>query len=420
MDDEFVRRVRQAFPDTRLEMNHRYLGHWGFQGSIPFRQEPYQRALAAYPRKELATLWQSFCDELVERSMKATGLPERQARAYAGLHYNMHLLGDLGPGNAVIDPLPEPGLIIRDIEKNLRRLFGNRSHIAKEVTEELLAIPAQPPEHFAVAARRVMAKYPVGEALWKNYGDALQKAGVRQFSSKGEKAIADLLLKTNANLADELVPEQMLDQVFQPRQSIPRALPAGMETHARQGVMQKVTVKGKSACAISVPVDPTLAARLGMEAGVLTLFFTEGITVYQYCSGRIDNAQFKADSARNLAEALATGAATYIVVAIGVSPAGWGILAVGVGTALLTNVVFDRLRDGFQGETFSLEDFVGRLPTQIQNRRTTWDNDGGQTILDFNEGRRTVFNLADHGTAFRHPERNTVFEPGPPGKGALE
>jgi hypothetical protein len=95
-------------------------------------------------------------------------------------------------------------------------------------------------------------------------------------------------------------------------------------------------------------------------------------------------------------------------------------LAVGVGTALLTNVVFDRLRDGFQGETFSLEDFVGRLPTQIQNRRTTWDNDGGQTILDFNEGRRTVFNLADHGTAFRHPERNTVFEPGPPGKGALE
>jgi hypothetical protein len=174
MDDEFVRRVRQAFPDTRLEMNHRYLGHWGFQGSIPFRQEPYQRALAAYPRKELATLWQSFCDELVERSMKATGLPERQARAYAGLHYNMHLLGDLGPGNAVIDPLPEPGLIIRDIEKNLRRLFGNRSHIAKEVTEELLAIPAQPPEHFAVAARRVMAKYPVGEALWKNYGDALQ------------------------------------------------------------------------------------------------------------------------------------------------------------------------------------------------------------------------------------------------------
>ena len=369
VDEKFPNMVKREFPKVSPGKNHRYLGHWGFQGSIPFNTPPYDNALSVYSRPKLAGVWRRFCNELTQEAMVATGLPERQSRAYVGLHYNMHLLGDWGPGNKVLEPLPSPNHVIKDIKKNLNRLFGNRSRLAAEVADELMGISMENPQRFSVLARRVLAKHPVGRKLWDNYGDNLRKAGLHYRPKDEGRAFTELIRKTANQLDDDVVPERWLDEMVGRRSPRGAALAEDVRLRARTGFLQKLKTGRQTVLALSIPIDAELALQLGMEAGVCTFFLTESLAVYKYASGHITQDRFIIETTRNLADSLAAGSAVYIAVALGVCPQGWGLLAIGVGGAVIADITFDSIAERFRDETFSLEDFIGRLPTAVQNRK---------------------------------------------------
>ena len=165
--------------------NHRLIGHWGFEGAIPFNQEPYKTALAQYPKDKVVALWQSFVNDTVQKTKDYTKLPTTQAKGLAGLIYNIHLLGDYS--TTYTDPLPPPKYIVNDIQKNLNRLFGNNNNLSTKVKTEINAIPQNLPDReYVRRVKEVLNNNGVGEKFYKKYSSILNKRGIR-FDDKNIK-----------------------------------------------------------------------------------------------------------------------------------------------------------------------------------------------------------------------------------------
>ena len=79
--------------------NHRIIGHgWALDGQIP--KDVLGELERAYPgrRSEILQWWAGKASEYGRWMEQATGLPPKQAKALAGLHWDLHLLGDRMPG----------------------------------------------------------------------------------------------------------------------------------------------------------------------------------------------------------------------------------------------------------------------------------------------------------------------------------
>ncbi len=157
--------------------NHRVIGHWGFEGAIPFNHEPYKTVLANYPKSEIIKLWQSFVKQKIDFVMECTGLPEKQAKGLTGLIYNTHLLGD--HLTTYTEPLPHARYIAADIKKNLNRLLGNNNSIAKNVGDEIDAIPKNlTDKEYAIRVKKVLAENKIGKDFYDRYSPKLTEKDI--------------------------------------------------------------------------------------------------------------------------------------------------------------------------------------------------------------------------------------------------
>ena len=139
----FPQRFLEKFPDFKPGYaGHRVLGHWGFEGSIPFNDEPWKSALQKYPRAEVAGIWRQFVEDITQKTMRSIpGLDYKAAKGLTGIIYNTHVLGDWS--TTMTDPLAHPELIRQDIIKNLHRLFGNNSIFVSGIEHEFSMIPCK-------------------------------------------------------------------------------------------------------------------------------------------------------------------------------------------------------------------------------------------------------------------------------------
>ncbi len=173
----FVTNFREKF-NGLPPGNHRLLGHWGFEGAIPLESEPYKSMLAKYPKNDVVKLWRDFVDDLAKNTEMKTGLPYRQAKALTGVIYNAHLLGDYSTSYTL--PLPPPSALIKDIGKNLHRLLGNNSAIAKNIIKDLSKISNKLPYSMqAEEALNILAKHDLGEKVFKSYSEQLSSRNIK-------------------------------------------------------------------------------------------------------------------------------------------------------------------------------------------------------------------------------------------------
>ena len=391
IDYDFYERFRKKI--GTIEGNHRIIGHWGFEGPIPFEHEPWRSVLAPYPREEVINLWRQYANELTDEAVRKTGLPRKQAQGLVGLLYNTHLIDDRVPGNKIVDPVIKPDLIIRDIKKNLHRLFGNNSSFVKEIETEIAKIkPNTPNAYKCKRVEEILCSRNIGEKFFHTHQRFLKAKDISY-----NKTIAVRMLERStlaSNTSQEYV--KALQDYISPKFSkisIPK------KARLVTGVLQKGTIKGKPVMLLSVPIKNVAnsafmnAVATGVTAGVATFVFAEGYTIYKFAAGDISDDYFEKETLKNLTIALATGAATLVTVALGAHPTGWVVLGVGIGTAIIVDFVFDRFYDEFKTPTITLNDILGKLPTELQRRKIVLGGNESNTyrhLFEYHRGKESV------------------------------
>lgn len=189
---EAANRISSAIDNDLLESfrknigkvpgNHRIIGHgWTLDGHIP--KDVLKELEKANPGRagDIAKWWSQEARQLTGLMERATGLPAKQAQALAGLHWDMHLLGDRMPGNKLVERVLTPQEIERNIEKNCDILFKNRPEYAKAVRKALRKALAKGGSEADQAARLMQAmqrEIPFSEMLSRCWGRTLARRGI--------------------------------------------------------------------------------------------------------------------------------------------------------------------------------------------------------------------------------------------------
>lgn len=189
---EAANRISSAIDNDLLESfrknigkvpgNHRIVGHgWTLDGRIP--KDVLAELEKANPGRagDIAEWWAREARQLSGLMERATGLPPKQARAIAGLHWDMHLLGDRMPGNKLVDRVLSPREIERNIEKNCEILFKNRPGYAKAVRKALRKALVGGGGEAEQAARMMLTMQrdiPFSEMLSRCWGRTLARRGI--------------------------------------------------------------------------------------------------------------------------------------------------------------------------------------------------------------------------------------------------
>ena len=397
IDTDFCDIVRKKW--GQIHGNHRIIGHWGFQGSIPFNEEPWKTALSQYPKKELIEEWQQFVNKLIENTTEQTGLNGKHAKGLTGLVYNIHLLGDKEPGNVVTDLVKKSDLLCNDIEKNLKNLFGNNSESVQIFKNGIKQIPKNLSDELkAQEIQRVLGKCSIGKNLAKTYGKNLTEKGIK-FSETLETGLIErsrpILNNNQVKLSNYLkqhvtrsriLENEVLKKGKLPVRNIANSFKDISNTTTNEvnnvqyvtGTLQKCKVKGFDVHILSIPVSVATrgaaAVLAGTDAGVMTFICMEGTTVYKFCKGDITDDIFIRDTMKNIGVAVAVGTAVLVTVALGATPEGWVVLGVAVGVSIVADLVFEKLMKEFwDTPQISMDDILAVLPTEMQRRANSLD-----------------------------------------------
>lgn len=393
----------------KIPGNHRIIGHWGFEGAIPFNEEPWKSQLSGIPKNKLIEMWRNFTISLVKYAEEKTGLPTHQAKGLVGLLYNVHLLGDRVYGNVEVTQILKPDLITNDIVKNLHRLFGNNSELAKSVAKEIASIP----KHAVYASKcdqviKILYRHQIGTHFYNTYRTQLSQHQIRYINTMTGK----MLLKTAPyyKINSNILAKEMSAYVSGNTGRIVKPLKGNIKFV--QGVLQKVSVKGKNVLVLSIPINSVkLGLKVGAYSGVATFVFSEGVSVYKFAHGDITEDEFLRQSIKNLGTSLAVGAAAFVCVALGASPYGWVVAGICIGTAIIVDLTFEHIYKEFKTPIITMNDVLGKLPTELQRRPNVWDHSGFEYLNEQNQKRLNIFSKINKGSGITIPQRSTIFTP---------
>jgi hypothetical protein len=138
--------------------NHRILGHgWTLNAAIP--KKTMDKLLAKYPDKkdEIIALWAVFARNCIAKAEELTGLPKNQAKALASMIYDVHLIGDWGPKNKLLDDVLALDEIVNNFKKDCEVLFINKpvhsEFVSKKLDEAMKSkLPVQEKAQFVMDA----------------------------------------------------------------------------------------------------------------------------------------------------------------------------------------------------------------------------------------------------------------------------
>lgn len=381
IDHELPTLFRQQI--GKIPGNHRILGHgWTLNDAIP--KETLELLSKTHPgrEKEIIQLWRSFAKHLQEESVRLTGLSKRQATALATMLYDIHLLGDLEPGNKELRYVLSADDIVNNINKNTDILFKNKPEYSALIKKRLQKILKSGGKDKQLVAQELMTELynlRLGDMLKTTLGKTLKT----QYSIK--RAIA-------ANASRKARP---ISKIYGIRRAGKKAADFVKRPGVKfvRGVLQEHVINGKVVTTLSVPISPALKA--GGSAGVMTLIFTEGVTVYKFANGTITEEEFIRESAKNCGAALTIGTTTFVLIALGATPTGWVVIGAGIAAELVYEVAFDCVYKEFTTPLITMDDLIGKLPTSLQRRRGAFNHDGFESFLEANQKRLSLLEFAD-------------------------
>lgn len=179
--------------------NHRLVGHgWTLDGAIP--KEAMRELERAHPGRkgEFVKLWRDYAKTVTARMQDATGLPPKQAEALAGLHWDIHLLGDRTADNTLVGRVLPTSDIERNLEKNCDILFKGRDGYSKAIRSamrEALAKGGTDAEQAARLIRCLQDEVPFSEMLSRRWGRTLAVKGIRILPREAGSITTESFLK---------------------------------------------------------------------------------------------------------------------------------------------------------------------------------------------------------------------------------
>lgn len=437
--------------------DHRFLGHNLLGGSIPDTSIDYlyEKAVSkggyTGSKKEFATILGKLQAEyktgVVKLTMKTLGLKKDEATALVEVLHDIHLIGDLTPDNTKIQTIPKLQEIVFDIRKNAAKLpFKDKMAYdafmkeMQKILDEAMKISQREgrqaaSEYLLNAIRESKILSSVCDTAW---GKAIVKEAEKTINGEGligklGKSLANsrvvklydsLRAKYNGKVAD--VSRKMANDASRTFKNVytPEALHSMKDISSSRtviGVVQEVTLKdGSKKIVLSIPVENYAnGIKAGMSAGVMTFIFSEGVTIYQFAKGDIDQEDFCWESGKNCSAAMLSGTATFAAVVLGASPGGWLVMGIGVGSYMICDLAFRNLRYAVDGPGFDMNDVLGQLPTDLQRRRSAMDYEGMGGLLEYNgkysvmdyHGEDSLFENTSGGSGlFDAEEKKSLFD----------
>ena len=371
IDYEFYQRIghKYGFPPE----NHRILGHWGFEGSIPFKQEPWKSTLAQYPKDELVKMWQDYNTKLVKRVAKHTGLGKHEAKGLTGLIYNTHLLGDLKPGNVRTDLVYPIDGICRDIEKNLHRLLGNNSTEARNVITKMRALPKSMPQaEKAAKVLDILKESCIDYKMFQLYG--------KQLSHKGISCRRELTAAKNCPILGKGRIIRLNEQPISSLQ-MDKELLSHSTINARCD--KRILCKGW----LTPKGNLCLAMKAGAHAGILTFASDAGIATFRYLEGETWPMDFRQELEYAAIRGGVVGTCVAVSVVLGAAPGGWIVLAVGIGAYVVTDLAIKIWECHLDKQYLTMKDLkaFGIAPNSILEPNDTLLKPNNDTILNLSK-----------------------------------
>lgn len=303
--------------------NHRILGHgWALNDSIP--KETLNYLSKRYPgkEKEIINIWRTFANGITKEAIAVTGLPKAQANAFASLLYDIHLLGDLEPGNKLIDLVLQPQEIVKNINKDVQILFKNNPKYAKFVERRLNKVLRQ----MKGKDTKLIAQSLMDEFYRLRMGDMLHKTWGKTF--KPQYSI-ERVIKANENLAKRTI--NRIPGVSSNKPQVKRA-------NIKKSDFYKKSLDGKSLHAGLLLSDKRLllAVKEGSKTALMIIAVEGGVASYQYIKGSILKPEFEEKMIDAAIKGTTVGSAIGVAILLGATPAGFIVFAVSSGVYYIT------------------------------------------------------------------------------------
>ena len=361
--------------------------------------------------------WQLRVNSATDEALRILHWPpeaKRQAKAFVGILYDIHLLGDLKPGNVLIDSIQDVIKIQDDIIKNSQRLFGKRHPIVLQLEQKLRQIPKtvrSNPQEYANRILKVLSDTPVGNKMKNVYLRnetksviANTKSSQQLLSSQSEivagalKGAAIVALFSGLSNSWKVVNgEQNCATAL--RNVTKDALVAGASIYVSEAIIQNIGGGKYAITALSNSGNSltTQAMGAGLNIGLATFVFDQTSNIYDLYSGNIALSKFVETTKDSVLKAGATSAAAYCTVILGAAPGGFIVMGVSVGTYLAVNYalnVFKRYRSSFY---LTENDLLLVVSESVLKRKTVLDilpkMDSQDTVLCFDNAKgNSIFN----------------------------
>lgn len=362
IDTEFGELVSQHFQQP-IHFNHRVIGHWGFQGDIPFNVEPWRSELAKYPRRELIKLWQDYATRLVADTAEKTGLPLQQAKGLTGLIYNLHLLGDREAGQVMVDSVVPTTAILRDIEKNLHSLFGKHSAVAREVAQALHGIPRSLPDTArASRALEILREANLDEKLMTQYGAMLRKNQIHFTPARTTGATREGVRRARSFLQKPttLTPRESLKAM--------RKLTDQKNVTTAPGLLTK-----DGTLLVLTPSRVVRATKMGLTYGLVGLASDSAVAAWYFLRGETWAEEFREELCNAVIRNVFVGTCVAVTVVLGASPHGWCVFGVAIGAYFIAETAIHFWNVYQDRQYLTIDDLRGfgvYADTPLDNRDT--------------------------------------------------
>lgn len=326
--------------------NHRVLGHgWTLDAPIPKETLQYLEATLPGKREAIIQVWAQHANRVKELARAVTGLPPAQADAFAAMLHDIHLLGDMEPGNVITKYVLPPKEVSKHFIKQTQILFRNKPELAYAIADELKKVARMklPPKMMSEAMIDALARCKVGEKL--------------HLAHPGMKIVfADKWVKS----AEGKLASRLFERV-----------PGAVESPAVK-TRQKQLVKGDFAK--SIEAKPSKAARsivpglltadgrlmVSLKSGAtdaLMVFAVEGgVATYSYVKSDIYKPEYHDKLVDAAIKGASVGSAVAVAVALGAGPAGWGVLGVSIGAYEVSDFAVAAWRKSQEQKYLTIED----------------------------------------------------------------
>lgn len=421
--------------------NHRYVGHWGWSADIP-KETFEKLEKKGFSKKQVVENWAKIKNKAVDSIAQKTGLPNKTAGAFTGVLYDVHLLHDftgqyddalLKPAKICDDIVKNLHTLfgnnsdfVKELEKQLRQITANPNLNNIQKAREML---------------NVLENVKLGEKMYATYGRFLSKKGIKLVYSKtgqkmletvgegiidqfSQKLIQDYLKTLNipkeeAKKATEKIIKQRkviltefekkgkkayrFQLVFQRNPAERAASKYAKEIIKQSGgkINEAEFIKlledslreshQKGLIAKNITEDQIKeAARkagswaklnpktLGLQTGIVTLIFSEGMTIFQFSETDMSEEEFIKETLKNTGEASLSAMIMTCSIYLGANPFTWphGLIIAGIefGTIAIYNFAFTNIQQYLDSQIFTLDDFLGDLPPEIRDRTTSLSN----------------------------------------------